>query len=54
MDIIRRKLFWSLLALKGLNASLLIVSKNGTVASDNHRTIKNGPLVVMPAMNGLN
>ena len=46
--------FWSLLALKGLNASLLIVSKNGTVASDNHRTIKSGPLVVMPAMNGLN
>ena len=48
--------FWSLLALKGLNASLdlLIVSKNGTDASDNRRTIKNGPLVVMPTMNGLN
>ena len=48
--------FWSLLALKGLNASLdlLIVSKNGTDASDNHRTFKNGPLVVMPTMNGLN
>ena len=37
-----------------LLGDLLIVSKNGTDASDNHRTIKNGPLVVMPTMNGLN
>ena len=34
-----------------LNASLLVVSKNGTDASDNHRTINYGPLVVMPATN---
>ena len=54
--LLGKNCFWSLLALKGLNASLdlLIVSKNGIVASDNHRTINNGPLVVMPATYCLN